>query len=35
MCTKIDELVRFKIYLKDNKKSEIIEGILTIIENDS
>ncbi len=35
MATKIDELVRFKIYLKDNKKSEIVEGILTIIENDS
>ena len=35
MATKIDELVRFKIYLKDNKKSEIIEGILTIIKNES
>ena len=35
MCTRIDELVRFKIYLKDNRKSEIIEGILTIIEKDS
>lgn len=34
MCTKIDELVRFKIYLKDNRTREIIEGILTIIEND-
>lgn len=35
MCTKIDELVRLKIYLKDNRKSEIIGGILTIIEKDS
>ncbi|MCK9217576.1 MAG: hypothetical protein M0P77_06620 [Firmicutes bacterium] len=28
MCSKLDELVRFDIYLKDKKQHEIIEGIL-------
>ncbi len=32
MSTKIDELVRFKIYLKDKRKKDIIDGILTVIE---
>lgn len=32
MATKIDELVRFKIYLKDKRKQDIIDGILTVIE---
>lgn len=32
MCTKIDELVRFKIYLHDKRKQEIIDGILNVLE---
>lgn len=32
MTAKIDELVRFKIYLKDKQKQDIIDGILNIIQ---
>lgn len=34
MTAKIDELVRFKIYLKDKQKQDIIDGILNIIQID-
>lgn len=34
MIAKIDELVRFKIYLKDKQKQDIIDGILNIIQID-
>lgn len=34
MTAKIDELVRFRIYLKDKQKQDIIDGILNIIQID-
>ena len=34
MTAKIDELVRFKIYLKDKQKQDIIDGISNIIQID-
>lgn len=34
MASKFDELVRFTIYLKDNQKKSIINGMIKIIENE-
>jgi len=31
MCGPLDEMVRFKIFLDDNRQNEIIQGILNVI----
>lgn len=35
MCSPLDEMVRFKIFLEDERKNKIIEGIFNIMESNN